>query len=177
MNPAERTCQANRLDAGGAAPPTSDRPAFCLEPSSTPLVPRPGALQVRASFSNIPLWHALMEDSKLAMGAMRGGIFKQPAHYAAGAAAVRLLNTGGGPPGAAQCAPSSGVMVAAGARARAAARASDVAGLVETAGSFRPRVVEYDVRLGHIGMLLCNDKANSFGAPDVLQVGRSSFKL
>ena len=38
--------------------------------------------------------------------------------------------------------------------------------------SFRPYSMEVDVKLSEVSLVLCNDKPNSFGAPDVLQVGR-----
>lgn len=45
------------------------------------------------------------------------------------------------------------------------------------AGSFRPCIFEVDVRLGQMSVLLCNDKVNSHGAPDVLQASLEQLRM
>ena len=106
-------------------------------------------VRVRASFSNIPLWHALMDDLDMVSEHLRGGgpgMFPTPVHVLAH-------------------------------RGRQGVMHREPCSLEQLGWGFRATVHEIEVATRDVSLILCNDKPTSFGAPDVLQANVEELGL
>eukprot|EP00798_Chlamydomonas_sp_ICE-L_P005984 gene5984-5277_t len=144
-------------------------------PSKTEMTFAIDTCTLRGAFSHIPLWHAFAEDIALVKKHMAGpGMFPPSpllARKAARKKALKIANSS-----ELQRFESEQVL------SKLDVELSDrpdsdaeIDGYLMTAGGgdgwdFRQNVVITHVELVDVAFLLCNDKPNSFGAPDVLLV-------
>ncbi|GLI64033.1 hypothetical protein VaNZ11_007171 [Volvox africanus] len=104
---------------------------------------------VRASFSNIPVWHALLDDIGIAMGLMKqnNGLFSH--------------------------APTMNEL----AQPYIRTSASEAAAEMRATWKFRPSCISVDAKVKSLGFVLCDDKPKSYGAPDVLTMAMEQIAI
>ncbi|EFJ52490.1 hypothetical protein VOLCADRAFT_102987 [Volvox carteri f. nagariensis] len=98
---------------------------------------------IRASFSNIPLWHALLDDVGIAVDLLQ-------------------RNNGLFPPAPVIAWPTTSTCP------RAHTPASEAAMEARATWKFRTSSMSVEAKIESLGFVLCDDKAKSYGAPDVL---------
>ncbi|GFR40085.1 hypothetical protein Agub_g633, partial [Astrephomene gubernaculifera] len=116
---------------------------------------------VRGSFSNIPVWHALMDDMGLALGLIQAnkGLFAPAPGLLQ---ATRMPAVAKAPPGLRTGVPAS--------QAEAVAYS-------KATWNFRPSTMYVDVHVKSLAFVLCDDKPKSYGAPDVLTAAMERLAL
>ncbi|GIL45737.1 hypothetical protein Vafri_2896 [Volvox africanus] len=104
---------------------------------------------VRASFSNIPVWHALLDDVGIAMGLMEqnNGLFSR--------------------------APTMNELT----QPQMLTTASEAAAEMRATWKFRPSCMSVDAKVKSLGFVLCDDKPKSYGAPDVLTMAMEQIAV
>ncbi|KAG1653118.1 hypothetical protein FOA52_012193, partial [Chlamydomonas sp. UWO 241] len=126
-----------------------------MQPAVTAIEFSVEGCQVRCAFSHIPLWHALINDIEIAQRQLsRGaGLFPRPVH-------ALKVSTLAAEPG----------------RMADKRLISERIALVEATKS-RPFSLSLDLHLRDTGLVLCNDKPSSYGAPDVLQASFEDLRM
>ena len=124
-----------------------------------------GALTLRAAFSHVPFWQSAVEAVQ--------AIVLAPPHPAAsrmsspGCSSPERLGGGGG----------TGSRRASMAHAAAAAVASSQQPPLPPQQPFRPSSLQIVAAVQQASAVLCNDKPETFGAPDVLQFSVAGVRL
>ncbi|KAL6785838.1 hypothetical protein ACKKBG_A00370 [Auxenochlorella protothecoides x Auxenochlorella symbiontica] len=119
-----------------------------------------GALTVRAAFSHIPFWRAAAAALRLVAGGAGAG----PGSPGAPTSLDAAQASGAAPGAFVAPAPSAAAALGAPASPRRAA------------APFRPYSLQISARAASLTAVLCNDKPETFGAPDVLLAGVSEVE-
>lgn len=143
--------------------------------SSTVLRIEAGALTLRAAFSHIPFWRAASSAVQRVVLAPAA----QPGTPGAQQAACDSPPAGGLPrPPSTDSAEEAAELFAGSAGSEDAARGPGCsAAAPEAAAPFRPSSLQIHVNAQQATAVLCNDKPETFGAPDVLQCSLAGVVL